>query len=112
MNATLRVLLVASAAMVLTYVTKKIKKSQIGAADSLFWLLFTLCLFVCALFPQIPYAVSNTLGFQSPSNLIFFSVIGLLLVRDFCLQSKVAKLESKLIQLAQETALHNNHKKD
>ena len=46
---------------------------------SLIWLLISLCLVIAALFPTIAFAVTALVGFEPPSNLIFFlSIIALL----------------------------------
>lgn len=115
MNITLRVFLIISAATVLYFVVRKIKKSKFEAADSIFWLLFTALLVVLGIFPQISYGLSSFFGFESPSNFILLCVIAILLIRIFSLTAKVSLMRTKLDSLAQEIALDRNeytHKKD
>ena len=101
----LRVLLIVSAAVVLFFVVRKLKKSQMQALDSLFWLLFSLSFVILGIFPEIAIACSALFGFVSPSNLVFLYVIAVLVVRDFCNSLRLAKLEERLNSLVQAVAL-------
>lgn len=108
MNPVLRLALVASALVVLLFVTRKIRKAQFSTADCTFWLLMSVCLLLVAMFPGIAYFFSSLLGIQSPSNFIFLTVIALLLVREFTIQVQLSQLRSKVTRLCQEIALHNS----
>ena len=68
MSISLRVLLIVSAAVVLLFVVRKLKKSQMQVLDSLFWLLFSLSFVMLGIFPEIAVACSELFGFVSPSN--------------------------------------------
>lgn len=110
MTPVLRISLIIGAAIVLVFVIRKIKHAQFNTEDSLFWLLLISGLVICALFPGIPYFLSELLGIQSPSNFIFLAVISLLLIREFRIQAEVAKLRQNTTELAQEFALHKSEK--
>lgn len=56
MSISLRVLLIVSAAVVLLFVVRKLKKSQMQVLDSLFWLLFSLSFVMLGIFPEIAVA--------------------------------------------------------
>lgn len=101
----LRVLLIVSAAIVLIFVVRKLKKCQMQALDSLFWLLFSLSFVILGIFPEIAITCSDLFGFVSPSNLVFLYVIAVLVVRDFCNSVRLARLEERLNALAQAIAL-------
>ena len=105
MSVSLRVLLIVSAAGVLLFVVRKLKKSQMQVLDSLFWLLFSLSFVILGIFPEIAIACSALVGFVSPSNLVFLYVIAVLVVRDFCNSLRLAKLEERLNSLVQAFAL-------
>lgn len=111
MNASLRVLLVACAVIVLIFILRKLRKSQIQVMDSIFWLLFSLSLVILAIFPEIAYALARFLGFQAPVNFVFLYVIAVLLVRDFSSTVKNAQQREKLTSLIQEIALRDYEKK-
>lgn len=103
----LRVMLIVCAFLVLVFVIRKIKKSQMQAIDSIFWLLFSLCFVVFGVFPDIPITVSVWLGFASPSNFVFLFVIAVLVMRDFTSSIRLSKQEQRLNGLIQEIALRN-----
>lgn len=105
MTGNLRIFLLIGAALLLVLVARKIKKSQFDTHDTFFWLGLSVLLILAAAFPQLVYAVSNLLGFQSASNFVFLAVIAILLWRLFRLQENVATLRRKLTALVQEIAL-------
>ena len=105
MSISLRVLLIVSAAVVLLFVVRKLKKSQMQVLDSLFWLLFSLSFVILGIFPEIAITCSALFGFVSSSNLVFLYVIAVLVVRDFCNSLRLAKLEERLNSLVQAVAL-------
>ncbi len=107
MTINLRIFLVFGAVLLLIMVTRKIKKSQFETQDTFFWLGLSVLLIVAAVFPQLVYAISDLLGFQSASNFVFLAVIAILLWRLFRLQESLSVLRRKLIVLAQEVALKN-----
>lgn len=111
MSAALRAFLLVSAALVLFFVIRKIKKSEFETLDAVFWLLFMLILAILALFPQIAYTLSSVLGFDSPSNFVFLCVIAILIIRVFTLNAKLAHLRAKVNSLIQEVALRE-HEED
>lgn len=105
MTSNLRIFLLIGAVLLLVLVARKIKKSQFDTHDTFFWLGLSVLLILAAAFPQLVYAVSNLLGFQSASNFVFLAVIAILLWRLFRLQENVATLRRKLTALVQEIAL-------
>ena len=105
MSAMLRAVLLVSAFVALFMIIRRLKKSQIQVMDSIFWLLFSLSFVVLAVFPQIAAILSEILGFQAPSNFVFLYVIAVLVLRDFTMTVKYARLRDKLDQLVQEIAL-------
>ena len=107
MSVMLRVFLVICAVVVLAFVVRKIKKAQLSATGSIYWLLLSLGLVVVAVFPQIAFFFSDLLGVQSPSNFVFLAIIALLLIRQFNLQSQVTQLQTKLTALVQEIPLRD-----
>lgn len=105
MSLSLRVVLIGSAAVVLLFVVRKLKKSQMQALDSLFWLLFSSSFLIMGIFPGIAISCSKFFGFVSPSNLVFLYVTAVLVVRDFCNSLRLARLEERLNSLVQAVAL-------
>ncbi|WP_418253286.1 DUF2304 domain-containing protein [Gordonibacter urolithinfaciens] len=105
MNAFLRIFLVIIAFVMLVFVLRKIKKSEMQSDDSVFWFLFAASFVLLAVFPQIAFFFANLLGIESPANFIFLYAIGILLIKVFSLSTKIAHLRLKLNALVQEIAL-------
>lgn len=105
MAVSLRVFLIASAIVVLLFIVRKIKKSQMKTMDAFFWLLFSLSFVALAAFPQIAASLAALLGFQAASNFVFVYVIAVLVVRDFTSTVKYARLRDRFDLLAEEAAL-------
>lgn len=107
MNIPLRASLILCSLVVCFFVMRRIKKSSLEVSDSVFWLLIAAALIIVALFPGLAYWVSGLLGFEAPSNFIFFCGIIVLLVRTFAQDRKIAVLKKKLTALVQEEALRD-----
>ena len=105
MSLLLRIVLIAVSVLTLLFVLVKIRKAQFSISDTLFWLFFCVFLLVIGIFPQIPSFFANLLGFQAPSNLVFVSIIFLLLIKLFLISVKLARLEDKLSRLVSRQAL-------
>ena len=105
MNAFLRIFLVIIAFVMLVFVLRKIKKSEMQSDDSVFWFLFAASFVVLAVFPQIAFFFANLLGIESPADFIFLYAMGILLIKVFSLSTKIAHLRLKLNALVQEIAL-------
>lgn len=105
MSLTLQVLLVVSAVLLLAFIVKRIRKSQMQIEDSVFWFFFATSFVLLAVFPQIAYFCAGALGFDSAVNFIFLYVVGVLIVREFSLTAKVASLRRKQKELVQQLAL-------
>ena len=108
MNMVLRLFLVVAAGAVLALVVRKVRKSEMQAGDSVFWVLFAGSFVVLALFPQVAFFFSSLLGFSSPSNFIFLYTIGVLMLQCFQLTAKVAHQRMKVNRLIQELALREH----
>lgn len=107
MAASLRVVLVVSALVVLLLMVRKIRKSQMKAMDAFFWLLFSLSFVVLAAFPDVATYLALALGFQAASNFVFVYVIAVLVVRDFAFTVRFAQLRDRFDLLVEEIALHD-----
>ncbi len=105
MSSILRISLILVSVFTLWYITRKIRRSQMITKDAGFWVIFAMILILFAIFPQIITFTTSLFGIQSPVNGVFLSIIFLLLMKLFSLSIKVSKLESELIELAEEIAL-------
>jgi len=104
----LRIILLLVSFFTLWYVVRKIRKSQIQIEDSVFWICFVLFIFVLGAIPSIGIVLSDMIGFESPANFVFLTVIFTLLIKCFFQSIQISKLESKIKLLSQNIAL-NRH---
>ena len=72
---------------------------------SLLWMALTVVIVLCALFPQPLYSISSFLGFETPSNFIFFIGLFFLLAISLSLSSIASKQALMIKNLVQEQAL-------
>lgn len=84
-----------------------IRKSNIKIEDSIFWFLFSFILLFFAIFPQVIIWFSKVLGFESPANFVFLTMIFLLIVNQYRMMKKVASLDIKLKELIQVIAIRD-----
>lgn len=112
MSIVLRIVLVLGALLALSIVVRKVRKSKIRIADSVYWVCAAVLLLVLAIFPRIAYFFSGLLGFLSPSNFVFVVVIALMLLKLFNLACDVSRLTDKVEQLSQEVALDKKERGD
>lgn len=107
-NVPLRISFIVCSLAILFFVMRRVRRSSLEVADTVFWLLLAGALIVVAVFPQLAYWVSGLLGFESPSNFIFACGIIVLLVRTFTQDQKICTLKRKLTHMAQEEALRRD----
>ena len=103
----LRIVLVACAVLLFLFVLKKTKKATFQATDAVFWLVSSVALIILAAVPAISYFFADLLHIQSPSNFVFFVVIGILVIRVFISSMEIAALKTKLNTTVQEIALRD-----
>ena len=96
MTLTLRALLIIVSVLATTGVIGRIRKAKMQIEDAVFWVLFSFLLILLAVVPRVLYFFTELLGMQSPANLLFLVIIGLLLMKVFSMSIKFSLLEEKL----------------
>ena len=105
MSLILRIILII-ASMISTYmVIRRVRKSKMQIDDAVFWVISSIMLTVLAVFPVFIYLLSDIIGTQSPSNLLYLIIIAVMLIKIFSISIHMSILESKLKTLAQDVAL-------
>jgi len=112
MNILFRILLIVVSTIVLFFVIRKIRKSQVHIENTIFWILFMFGLVIISIFPGIAVFFSNLIGIETPSNFVFLCIIFLLLLKIFNLSLQVSKLQYQIQQLSQIIALEKSDKKE
>lgn len=87
------------------YVVHLVAREKLLLKYSLLWMALTIAILLCALFPLPLYQISALLGFETPSNFIFFIGLFFLLAISLSLSSIVSKQASMIKNLVQEQAL-------
>lgn len=108
----LQLLLLVVACLTTTVMLTNIRKSSITIDDSLFWFFFSAILLFFSLFPNAIIVFSSLLGFESPANFVFLVIVFLLIVNQYRMTTKVARLEMRLKQLIQHVAIKESHHDD
>ncbi|MCI2047047.1 MAG: DUF2304 domain-containing protein [Faecalibacterium sp.] len=103
-----RVLLLAAAGIMLWFVLHNIRRSKLVIADSLFWFAISAVFLLLALFPEISFWAAARLGIQSPVNLVYLVIIGILVWHQFRATLRISAMNSKIEELAQQIALDNH----
>lgn len=112
MSIAFRILLIIAAVWAFLFVINEVRKAKLLISDSLPWFFFMVIFVILALFPQIAIYCASLLGIQSPVNLVFLSIIGILIIRIFKMTLKISQLESKLKDLTQNIAIYETDRKD
>lgn len=90
---------------VLAIVIEMLRRGRLRERHATWWIVAGVISVVISIFPQILFAVSDFLGIEVPSNLVFFSTIFILFL--VCLQSsaELTRLEEKTRALAEDLAI-------
>ena len=105
MNLVFRIALIVGAVLVFAFVLRKIRRSEIKVGDSTFWFLFAFSFVLLAIFPQIAFFFSETLGIESPANFVYLYTIVVLVLHSFSVSVELSRVREKLTTLIQEEAL-------
>jgi hypothetical protein len=75
--------------------------------DSIYWIIFSLVLALLGIFPGIAITLSALLGIQSPANLVFLVIIGMMVEKIFTLSIIQSQMQEKNIIMIAEMAIIN-----
>ena len=110
MSVMLRILLIVFSVITSIVVIHKIRKSKLRIDDAVFWFCFSLALIVMAVVPGIVYRLAELTGTQSPANLLYLSIIFILIVKIFLMSLHISNIEEKLAALACDIAISKHDK--
>lgn len=105
-----RIFLLILAIISFYFVIENIRKSKLIIADCIFWFLFSLLILLLAVFPGIAIFFANLLGIQSPVNLVYLIMIGLLLALTFKQTIRISQLETKIKNIVQDITIERHDK--
>lgn len=101
--------ILAAIASILTFVFvfHLLRKGVLREKYAVLWLLTSGVAFILAIFPEALRWISDVLGVQTPSNLLFFVTIVLLVLVSVQLSYELSRHEMRIRRLAEEVALLN-----
>lgn len=111
MTILLRCVLIIASILMLIYMVRKVRKSKVQIERTVFWIAFAILIIIIGIFPQIVYGLADLLGIQSPANLVWVTVIFILLVKQFMTTLEISQLEIKVKNLVEELALKDYEEK-
>lgn len=107
MSNILRTLILVGAIAFVIYILLRIHKLKIKMEDTIFWFFFIVVVAVLGTVPEVAYWLSSVLGIQSPANLVFLLIIGLLVEKLFTVSVTLSMLEEKITVLSAEVAIRS-----
>ena len=100
--------------LIIIYTIHSVRKEHLSIKTSFIWILASLIMLLLSIFPYSIDWLARLLGIEYPPALFLTLCVVLLLILDFNFSNKVAKLQEKVIDLAQEVSVlkeKNNEKK-
>ena len=101
-----RLLLIFCSLLTLLFILGRIRHAKMQIEDSIFWFFFSGFLLLLSIFPQLAVWASRVLGLQAPINVVYLSIIFLLIIKQFFMTLRISQLDSRVKSLAQKLALH------
>lgn len=102
---TASILAVVASAITFVFVFLLLRRGVLREKYAVLWLLVSGVALVFALFPALLRWLSTLLGVQTPSNLLFFVTIVLLVLVSVQLSYELSRHEMRIRRLAEEVAL-------
>ncbi len=112
MSIVLRIALIAVSFLVIVFVIKKIRRTKLYIDDAIYWIAFSVMLFILSLFPQIAIWASELLGIESPANFVFLLMIFVVLIKLFKLSIELSVQKQRLNRLVQKLALMREEERE
>jgi hypothetical protein len=95
----------AAAALLLVFVLELLRRGILRERFAALWLVVGVALAIVALVPGILRSAADALGFELPSNLLFFGAIVFLLLVSIQLSYEISRLDARTRRLAEDLAL-------
>ncbi|MBO3086711.1 DUF2304 domain-containing protein [Cellulomonas dongxiuzhuiae] len=96
---------VALSVVVLLFIVQLLRRRRLREKYAGIWLVVSLAIIVLALFPGLAVALARVVGVETPSNLLFATSLGVLLLVTVQLSTEVSGLEEETRTLAEASAL-------
>ena len=101
----LRIALIIVSFLVVAFVLRKIRKTQLDIDDAIYWIIASALLLLLSIFPGIAIWVADLHGIQSAANFVFLFMIFVVLIKLFNIAIDVSIQKQRLNRLIQRLAL-------
>lgn len=108
MSESLRIVLIVITVIYLILLIKTIRKKKLQISFSSFWIVSAIALIIALAIPNLIEWVSSCLGFDLPSNMVFFITIFMAFYLIFKLTIKLSQEYKKSVTLTQEISILKN----
>jgi hypothetical protein len=105
MSIILRIALIVVSFLVVVFVLRKIRKTQLHIDDAIYWIVSAGLLLIISIFPQIAIFASELLEIESPANFVFLFMIFMIVIKLFNLAIDLSIQKQRLNRLVQKLAL-------
>ena len=96
--------------LIIVYIIRSIRKGKLGITVSFGWMIASILLLILSIFPYSLDWLAKLLGIAYPPALLFTLCIIFLVILNFNYSKKIAIMNEKIIDLAQEVSLLKNKK--
>ena len=100
-----RIVLIICSAFTVYFVIRKIRQSKVQINYAIFWIVFSFCLLLFSIFPELSVTLGGFLGIYSSTNFIFLVILFAIIVKLFFATIEISNLEYKVKELTQKIAL-------
>lgn len=107
-----RLVLIICSLLTVVFIIRKIRQSKVQINYAIFWILFSGCLLIFSLFPEISISLARILGIYSSTNFIFLVILFAVIIKLFFNTIEISNLEYKIKELSQKIAIDEKKYKD
>lgn len=105
MNPVTYALGIAAALLTIVVVAEMLRRRKLRERHAVWWTLAGLAALVIAVFPGLLNGASQALGVEVPSNLVFFTSIGVLFLVSIQQSAELTSVEDRMRNVAEHAAL-------
>lgn len=109
---TAQILGVLASILTFAFVSWLLRRGVLREKYAVLWMLFSAGALVFSVFPGLLRGISDALGVETPSNLLFFATIVLLILVAVQLSYELSRHEARIRRLAEEVALIEQELRD
>ena len=91
--------------IIIIYIIHSVRKGHLSIKTSFVWILASIIMLLLSIFPYSIDYIASFLGIDYPPTLLLTMCIVVLLVLNFNISNKIAKLQEKVTDLAQEVSI-------